>query len=68
MVYGGARHELGGTWFQPTVLSSGTPDMLCTKEETFGPVVPLIPFDSEEEALGYANASEFGLAAYFLCA
>lgn len=65
VVYGGARHELGGTWFQPTIINNGTPDMLCTREETFGPVVPLIPFDSEEEAVGCANATEFGLAAYF---
>lgn len=65
VIYGGARHELGGTWLQPTILSNGTPDMLCTKEETFGPVVPLIPFDDEDEALRYANDTEFGLAAYF---
>ncbi|EGN74917.1 succinate-semialdehyde dehydrogenase [Idiomarina sp. A28L] len=65
IVCGGKRHELGGTWFMPTVIAEGNQKMLCTREETFGPVAPLIPFDKEEEAIDFANDSEFGLAAYF---
>ncbi|QJD30332.1 NAD-dependent succinate-semialdehyde dehydrogenase [Methylococcus geothermalis] len=62
---GGERHELGGRFFQPTVLAEVTPEMLCTREETFGPVAPLLRFGSEDEALAIANATEYGLAAYF---
>ncbi|MDF9392045.1 MULTISPECIES: NAD-dependent succinate-semialdehyde dehydrogenase [Methylococcus] len=62
---GGERHPLGGWFFQPTVLVEVTPEMLCTREETFGPVAPLLRFGSEEEALAIANATEYGLAAYF---
>ncbi|AAU92267.1 NAD-dependent succinate-semialdehyde dehydrogenase [Methylococcus capsulatus] len=62
---GGGRHPLGGRFFQPTVLVDVTPEMLCTREETFGPVAPLLRFGSEEEALAIANATEYGLAAYF---
>ena len=62
---GGQRHALGGTFFQPTVLSGVTSDMLICKEETFGPVAPLVRFETEEEALRLANATEFGLAGYF---
>lgn len=62
---GGSRHALGGTFFQPTVLSEVTPAMRITREETFGPVAPLFRFDSEEEAVSMANDTEFGLAAYF---
>lgn len=60
---GGARHGLGGRYFQPTVLEGGD-DRLFAAEETFGPVAPVFSFDTEEEALGKANASDFGLAAY----
>jgi succinate-semialdehyde dehydrogenase/glutarate-semialdehyde dehydrogenase len=62
---GGARHELGGQFFQPTVLTNVTGDMRIASEETFGPVAPLFRFDSEEEAIEMANNTEFGLAAYF---
>lgn len=62
---GGARHELGGTWFQPTVLTGVTPQMQVSNEETFGPVAPLIRFHDEEEAVRLANDTPFGLAAYF---
>jgi len=62
---GGQPHELGGTFFQPTLLVNVTPDMKVTHEETFGPVAPLFRFETEEEALALANATEFGLASYF---
>jgi succinate-semialdehyde dehydrogenase/glutarate-semialdehyde dehydrogenase len=62
---GGKRHALGGTFFQPTILADVTTEMLCAREETFGPVAPLFRFHSEEEAIRMANATEFGLAAYF---
>ena len=63
---GGARtlHESGGHFFQPTVLTGVTPDMMCYREETFGPVCNLVPFSTEAEALRLANATEYGLAAY----
>ena len=62
---GGGRHALGGTFFQPTVLADVTPAMRVAREETFGPVAPLFRFDSDDEAISMANATEFGLAAYF---
>lgn len=65
VVCGGARHALGGTFFQPTVLKSVTHDMLLTREETFGPVAALIRFDDDAEVIKMANDTEFGLAAYF---
>jgi succinate-semialdehyde dehydrogenase/glutarate-semialdehyde dehydrogenase len=65
VVTGGARHELGGNFFQPTVITGVTTDMKVTCEETFGPVAPLFRFQDEEEAIALANATEFGLAAYF---
>ena len=65
VVSGGSRHALGGTWFQPTVLTDVTPDMAVAKEEIFGPVAPLFRFRTEEEAVAMANDTEFGLAAYF---
>lgn len=61
---GGARHPLGGNFFQPTVLADVRPDMRVCREETFGPVAPVIRFDSEDEAIRLANDSEYGLAAY----
>ena len=62
---GGSRHELGGYWFEPTVISDVTQDMLIAHDETFGPVAPLFKFDSEDEVLALANDTIFGLAAYF---
>ena len=61
----GARHELGGNFFEPTVLADATPEMLVAHEETFGPVAPLFRFRDEAEAIAMANDTEFGLAAYF---
>jgi succinate-semialdehyde dehydrogenase/glutarate-semialdehyde dehydrogenase len=63
--YGGGRHELGGTFFQPTVLTGATPDMEIATAETFGPVAPFLRFSSEAEALTLANSTESGLSAYF---
>jgi succinate-semialdehyde dehydrogenase/glutarate-semialdehyde dehydrogenase len=62
---GGRRHALGGTFYEPTVLTGVTTAMLVAKEETFGPVAPLFRFETEEEAIRLANDTEFGLAAYF---
>ena len=62
---GGKRHKLGGTFFEPTILTGVTQKMKIAREETFGPVAPLFPFKTEEEAIGYANDTEFGLASYF---
>jgi succinate-semialdehyde dehydrogenase/glutarate-semialdehyde dehydrogenase len=62
---GGARHALGGTFFQPTILTDVNASMLIAREETFGPVAPLFRFKTEEEALRLANDTEFGLAGYF---
>lgn len=65
IVAGGSRHARGGRFFQPTVLADVTQDMLITREETFGPVAPVIRFDTDEEAIRLANDTPFGLAAYF---
>ena len=65
VTYGGKRHALGGTFFQPTILTNVTPNMMVAREETFGPVAPLFRFRTEAEALAMANDTEFGLAAYF---
>jgi succinate-semialdehyde dehydrogenase/glutarate-semialdehyde dehydrogenase len=65
LVAGGHRHALGGRFFEPTVLTDVTPGMHIAREETFGPVAPLFRFTSEDEAIGLANDTEFGLAAYF---
>jgi succinate-semialdehyde dehydrogenase/glutarate-semialdehyde dehydrogenase len=62
---GGERHELGGNFFQPTILTNVTQDMKIAREETFGPVAPLFRFKTEEEVIKYANDTEFGLASYF---
>ncbi|WP_339710837.1 NADP-dependent succinate-semialdehyde dehydrogenase [uncultured Sphingosinicella sp.] len=62
---GGKRHALGGSFFEPTVLANVTQDMLVAHEETFGPLAPVIRFETEEDAIAMANDSEFGLAAYF---
>jgi len=65
VVLGGKRHERGGLFFQPTVIADVTPAMIVSREETFGPVAPLIRFKTEDEVIGLANDSEFGLAGYF---
>ena len=61
---GGRRHALGGTFFEPTIITGVTPEMLVAREETFGPVAPLFQFDTEAQAIAMANDTEFGLAAY----
>src|SRR5690242_8713905 len=65
IVLGGKRDERGGLFFQPTVIANVTPDMIVSYEETFGPVAPLIRFKTEQEVIGLANDSEFGLCGYF---
>ncbi|XP_070252082.1 succinate-semialdehyde dehydrogenase, mitochondrial [Myotis yumanensis] len=65
LVTGGKRHQLGNNFFEPTLLSNVTRDMLCAREETFGPLAPVIKFHTEEEALAIANAADVGLAGYF---
>ncbi|MEM6944118.1 MAG: NAD-dependent succinate-semialdehyde dehydrogenase, partial [Pseudomonadota bacterium] len=65
VLLGGGRHAKGGLYFEPTLLTDVPADALVSREETFGPVAPLIKFLEESEAVGLANATEFGLAAYF---
>lgn len=65
VVTGGKRHALGGTFFEPTVVTGVTQEMKVATEETFGPVAPLFRFDTEEEVIEKANATIFGLASYF---
>jgi succinate-semialdehyde dehydrogenase/glutarate-semialdehyde dehydrogenase len=65
VVVGGKSHALGGTFFEPTVLAGVTQEMAVASEETFGPVAPLFRFKSEDELTALANATEYGLAAYF---
>ena len=65
LVVGGKRHQLGGSFYQPTVLADVKPGMKITKEETFGPVAPVIRFKEENEVVKMANDTEFGLASYF---
>ncbi|ACL62448.1 NADP-dependent succinate-semialdehyde dehydrogenase [Methylobacterium nodulans] len=65
LLTGGRRHALGGSFYEPTVLSGTTPAMKIFREETFGPVAPLFRFRTEEEAVALANDTEFGLASYF---
>ena len=62
---GGRRHSRGGTFFEPTVISGATEQMRLFHEETFGPLAPLFEFDTEEEVVRMANATEYGLVAYF---
>ncbi|MER1939764.1 MULTISPECIES: NAD-dependent succinate-semialdehyde dehydrogenase [unclassified Castellaniella] len=62
---GGSSHSLGGTYFQPTILTEVTSDMKVATEETFGPVAPLFRFKDDAEVIRMANATEYGLAAYF---
>jgi succinate-semialdehyde dehydrogenase / glutarate-semialdehyde dehydrogenase len=65
VLVGGKRHQRGGRFFEPTILTGVTPAMAVAKEETFGPVAPLFRFATEAEAIALANDTEFGLAAYF---
>jgi succinate-semialdehyde dehydrogenase/glutarate-semialdehyde dehydrogenase len=65
VVAGGARHELGGSFYLPTILTGVTQKMAVAREETFGPVAPLFSFDTEEEVIAMSNDTEFGLAGYF---
>ena len=65
LVIGGKRHALGRSFFEPTVVSGATKDMLAFREETFGPLAPVFKFSTEAEAIEMANDTEFGLAAYF---
>ena len=65
LVIGGKRHALGKSFFEPTVVSGATKDMLAFREETFGPLAPVFKFSTEAEAIEMANDTEFGLAAYF---
>lgn len=62
---GGHSHSLGGTFFEPTVLTGVTKQMVVANDETFGPVAPLFKFDSVEDVIAQANDTEFGLASYF---
>ena len=65
VVAGGQPHALGGLFFQPTIVKNVTQAMKVAKEETFGPLAPVFKFEHEDEVVGYANDTEFGLAAYF---
>ncbi|HEX4294713.1 MAG TPA: NADP-dependent succinate-semialdehyde dehydrogenase [Rhizomicrobium sp.] len=65
LVAGGKPHKLGHTFFEPTLIADATQDMLVAKEETFGPLAPVIRFDTDADAIRMANDTEFGLAAYF---
>ncbi len=64
VLIGGKRHALGGTFFEPTVITNLAPDALLTREETFGPVAGLVRFEEAEEVITFANTSSAGLAAY----
>lgn len=64
VIYGGQRHQLGQTFFEPTVLTDVTPDMQVAQDETFGPLAPVFRFTEEAEAICMANDTEFGLASY----
>lgn len=65
IVFGGKRHALGGTFFEPTVVVGVTQEMRVAREETFGPIAPLFRFLYDDEVVEMANATEFGLASYF---
>jgi succinate-semialdehyde dehydrogenase/glutarate-semialdehyde dehydrogenase len=65
IVVGGARHERGGNFYAPTILTEATPAMLLAQEEIFGPVAPLFRFKTDEEAVQMANDTCYGLASYF---
>lgn len=65
LLTGGKRHALGGTFYEPTVISHADDSMLVAREETFGPLSPIFKFETEKEVIQRANDTEFGLAAYF---
>ncbi len=65
VLLGGKAHALGGLFYEPTVITEVTPQMLVSREETFGPVAPLFRFKTEEDVIALANDTDFGLAAYF---
>ncbi len=65
IVTGGKPHALGGTFFEPTILTGVTQEMKVAKEETFGPLAPLFRFERDEDVIAMANDTIFGLAAYF---
>ena len=65
VVLGGKRHQLGGRFFEPTVLANCNAGMKIAHEETFGPVAPLFRFETEEEVIRLANDADVGLAGYF---
>jgi succinate-semialdehyde dehydrogenase/glutarate-semialdehyde dehydrogenase len=65
LVTGGKANASGHNFYEPTILSNVTSDMLITYEETFGPVAPIIPFDNDEAVVKLANNSQYGLASYF---
>jgi succinate-semialdehyde dehydrogenase/glutarate-semialdehyde dehydrogenase len=65
LVAGGKRHALGGSFFEPTIITGVTQAMKVAKEETFGPLAPLFKFDTEADVVAMANDTEFGLASYF---
>lgn len=65
LTVGGQAHKLGGRFFEPTVIADVTEDMLCMKEETFGPLAPVVRFTDETEVVALANQTEYGLASYF---
>jgi len=65
VITGGKRHALGGSFFEPTIVTGVTPAMAVAQEETFGPLAPLFRFETEEEVIAQANDTIFGLAAYF---
>jgi succinate-semialdehyde dehydrogenase/glutarate-semialdehyde dehydrogenase len=65
VLIGGKRHALGGSFYEPTVVSGATKDMLAFREETFGPFAPIFKFSTEAEAIAMANDTPFGLASYF---
>ena len=64
LLFGGKHHSLGGNFYEPTLLLGLTPEMRMFREEIFGPVAAIMPFDTEEQAVELANRTEFGLASY----
>lgn len=65
VVTGGKRHDLGGTFFEATIIADASQDMKFSKEETFGPLAPVFRFTDEDEVIKWSNDTEFGLASYF---
>jgi succinate-semialdehyde dehydrogenase/glutarate-semialdehyde dehydrogenase len=65
VLLGGKRHALGGNFYEPTILTNVSNEMLLAREETFGPVAPLFRFETEADVIAQANDTPFGLAAYF---